>query len=755
MNHKLLLSAIMLLFSLTGHCQQDMVEYISQLMSKMTLQEKIGQLNLMASGDITTGNAVNTKVGADIAAGKLGGVFNVKGVEKIRALQDLAVKKSRLGIPLIVGMDVIHGYETIFPIPLALSASWDMEAVERSAQIAAKECSADGISWTYSPMVDIALDQRWGRVAEGNGESPFLGSCIASAMVRGYQGSVPYQENYNIMACLKHFALYGASEGGKEYNTVDMSRVRMYNQYFPPYKAAIEAGVGSVMSSFNLVEGMHATASSWLLTDVLRKQWKFDGFVVTDYGSIGEMKAHGLGDLKHASALALKAGTDQDMCSQGFIKTLEESVKDGTVTEEDINRACRRVLEAKYKLGLFKNPYKYLDSKRRKKDILTAENRAEARRIATETFVLLKNDNQLLPLQKAGKIALIGPLANTRNNLTGTWCVAQVPEQYSTLKEGMEKALAGKATLLYAQGSNICEDEAIQKAGEFGKTIERVDDKQAFEEALSVANQADIIVAAMGESADMTGESASRTFIGIPDVQKDLLKALVATGKPVVLLNFAGRATELAWESKHVNAILNVWFGGSETPDAICDVLFGDVNPCGRLTVSMPYSTGQEPLYYSSLPTGRPVKENQSTFAKYQSNWLDVPNGALYPFGYGLSYTQYEYGQMSVSSKSLPKDGKITASVSVTNKGSREGYEVVQLYIHDLAANISRPLKELKGFQRIHLKAGETKTVSFDITQDLLKYYDQALQHTLEPGDVEIMIGANSRELQKQMIMVE
>lgn len=755
MNHKLLLSAIMLLFSLTGHCQQDMVEYISQLMSKMTLQEKIGQLNLMASGDITTGNAVNTKVGADIAAGKLGGVFNVKGVEKIRALQDLAVKKSRLGIPLIVGMDVIHGYETIFPIPLALSASWDMEAVERSAQIAAKECSADGISWTYSPMVDIALDQRWGRVAEGNGESPFLGSRIAEAMVRGYQGAVPYQENYNIMACLKHFALYGASEGGKEYNTVDMSRVRMYNQYFPPYKAAIEAGVGSVMSSFNLVEGMHATASPWLLTDVLRKQWKFDGFVVTDYGSIGEMKAHGLGELKHASALALKAGTDQDMCSQGFIKTLEESVKDGTVTEEDINRACRRVLEAKYKLGLFKNPYKYLDSKRRKKDILTAENRAEARRIATETFVLLKNDNQLLPLQKAGKIALIGPLANTRNNLTGTWCVAQVPEQYSTLKEGMEKALAGKATLLYAQGSNICEDETIQKAGEFGKTIERVDDKQAFEEALSVANQADIIVAAMGESADMTGESASRTFIGIPDVQKDLLKALVATGKPVVLLNFAGRATELAWESKHVNAILNVWFGGSETPDAICDVLFGDVNPCGRLTVSMPYSTGQEPLYYSSLPTGRPVKENQSTFAKYQSNWLDVPNGALYPFGYGLSYTQYEYGQMSVSSKSLPKDGKITASVSVTNKGSREGYEVVQLYIHDLAANISRPLKELKGFQRIHLKAGETKTVSFDITQDLLKYYDQALQHTLEPGDVEIMIGANSRELQKQMIMVE
>lgn len=652
-------------------------------------------------------------------------------------------------------MDVIHGYETIFPIPLALSASWDMEAIERSAQIAAKECSADGISWTFSPMVDIALDQRWGRVAEGNGESPFLGSRIAEAMVRGYQGADPYKENYNIMACLKHFALYGASEGGKEYNTVDMSRVRMYNQYFPPYKAAIEAGVGSVMSSFNLIEGTHATASPWLLTDVLRKQWKFDGFVVTDYGSIGEMQAHGLGDLKHSSALALKAGTDQDMCSQGFIKTLEQSVQDGSVSEEDINVACRRVLEAKYKLGLFKNPYKYLDSKRRKKDILTAENRAEARRITAETFVLLKNESQLLPLQKTGKIALIGPLANTRNNLTGTWSVAQVPEQYSTLKESMEKTLAGKATLLYAAGSNICEDEAIQKAGEFGKTIERVDDKHAFEEALKVANEADIIVAAMGESADMTGESASRTFIGIPDVQKDLLKALVATRKPVVLLNFAGRATELSWESKHVNAILNVWFGGSEAPDAICDVLFGDVNPCGKLTVSMPYSTGQEPLYYSSLPTGRPVKENQQSFAKYQSNWLDVPNGALYPFGYGLSYTQYEYGTMSVSSKTLSQDGKITASVAVTNKGNREGDEVVQLYIHDKVAAISRPLKELKGFQRIHLKAGETKTVSFEIDQDLLKYYNQSLQYIIEPGEVEVMIGANSRELQKQTIVVE
>lgn len=753
MNIRIFFSAFLLVFSVASYCQSNMQSYIDRLMSKMTLEEKIGQLNLMVAGEITTGGAIDAPVGKEIAAGRMGGVFNIKGVDKIKALQDIAVKKSRLGIPLIVGMDVIHGYETIFPIPLGLAASWDMQAIEKSAQIAAKECSADGISWTFSPMVDVALDQRWGRVAEGAGEDAFLGSRIAEAMVRGYQGN-NYQEKYNIMACLKHFALYGASEGGKEYNTVDMSHVRMYNRYFPPYKAAIEAGVGSVMSSFNLVDGIPATGNPWLLNDVLRKQWKFDGFVVTDYGSIGEMRAHGLGDLKQVSAQALQAGTDQDMCSQGFIGTLAESVKDGTVTVQDIDAACRRVLEAKYKLGLFKDPYKYLDSKRRKKDIFTAENRAAARSIAAETFVLLKNAKSVLPLQKQGKIALVGPLANTRNNMSGTWCVAQTPERYSTLKEAMEKALDGKATLLYAQGSNICEDEAIQKAGEFGKTIERVNDQQAFAEAMKIAQEADVIVAAMGESADMTGECATRTYLGIPDVQKDLLKALVATGKPVVLLNFAGRATELSWESKHVDAILNVWFGGSEAADAICDVVFGDVNPSGKLTVSMPYATGQEPLYYSSLPTGRPVKENQSKFAKYQSNWLDVPNGALYPFGYGMSYTTYEYGKLTLSNTQLSKDGKLTASVTVSNKGNRAGDEIVQLYIHDKVAKISRPLKELKGFQRIHLDAGESKTVTFDITQDLLKYYDSSLQYTLEPGEVEIMIGKDSRDLQSATITV-
>lgn len=736
MNKKTIVILAMSLLAINVGAQTEkMNKFIDGLMSKMTLREKIGQLNLMVAGDITTGGAIDTKVGSGIADGSIGGVFNVKGVDKIRTLQDIAVKKTKHGIPLIVGMDVVHGYETIFPIPLALSASWDLQAIERCAQISAKEASADGIDWTYSPMVDIALDQRWGRVSEGAGEDPYLGSRIAETMVRGYQGD--YSKNYNIMACLKHFALYGAVESGKEYNTVDMSKVRMYNQYLPPYKAAVEAGVGSVMSSFNLIDGIPATASSWLLNDVLRKQWKFNGFVVTDYGSIGEMEAHGLGDLKSNSAMALKAGTDMDMCSQGFIKTLEQSVNDGSVSVSDIDIACRRVLEAKYKLGLFQDPYKYLDSKRRKEEIFTQQNRNEARKIAAETFVLLKNKDNILPLKHSQKVALVGPLADSRINMAGTWCVAYTPDRYSTLREIMKPDY-------YAQGSNVYADEATQKAGEFGKSIKRVNDDNALKEALEATKNADIIVAALGETAEMSGECASRSDLSLPDVQKNLLKKLVATGKPVVLLNFSGRATEMKWESENVDAIMNVWFGGSETASAICDVLYGDVNPSGKLTVSMPQSTGQEPLYYNHLPTGRPVAENSKSFAKYASNYLDVRNDALYPFGYGLSYTTFSYSDIRLSSNEMPRDGSIKATVTVTNTGNRDGDEIVQLYIHDKVASISRPVRELKGFKRIHLKSGESKEVSFDITPDLLKFYDVNLKEVLEPGQFDLMIGTNS-----------
>ena len=739
----------MLAFSATAQ-NADMDKFVSDLMSRMTLQEKIGQLNLQVAGDITTGQAQDTQVAGLIKEGKMGGVFNLKGVEKIKALQKIAVEQSRLGIPLLVGMDVIHGYETIFPIPFALSCSWDLAAIEEAARIAAKEASADGINWVYSPMVDICVDARWGRISEGNGEDPYLGAQIAGAMIRGYQGD--YSSRENVMACMKHFALYGAVESGRDYNTVDMSRLRMYNQYFPPYKAAIEAGAGSVMSSFNIVDGVPATANKWLLDDVLRKQWQFDGFVATDYGSIGEMMPHGVGgDLKRASALALNAGTDMDMCSMGFLGTLEQSVKDGTVSEETINTACRRVLEAKYKLGLFADPYKYCDTKRPKKDIFTADNRAAARRIAAETFVLLKNQDNLLPLKREGKVALIGPLADTRANMAGTWCVAYTPDKYSTLKEGFERALKGKAELLYAQGCNLMADAERQRAAEFGKTINRGDDAALKAEALAVAAKADVIVCAMGESAEMSGECASRSDLRLPDVQRELLAELVKLGKPVVMLNFSGRPTVLTWEQDNVDAILNVWFGGSEAADAICDVVFGDVAPSGRLTMTFPRTTGQLPMYYNHLNTGRPVPEGTKEFRKYASNWLDVVNDPLYPFGYGLSYTTFSYGKPSVTGSGR----SFKATVAVTNTGSKDACEVVQLYMHDPVASIARPVKELKGFRRIMLKAGETKEVTFDITEKDLSYYDAEGRQVFEPGKFDIMLGHDSRSLQTVSITAE
>ena len=747
-----------------------MEPFIDNLMSRMTLQEKIGQLNLMVAGDITTGGDMDTQVGGDIAAGKMGGVFNIKGFDKIKALQDIAIKKSRLGIPLLVGMDVIHGYETIFPIPLALSCSWDTEAMKKVGEISAKEASADGINWTFSPMVDVSLDARWGRISESNGEDPYLSGVMGAAMTRGYQYFDLNHEfivpKNHIMACLKHFALYGAVEGGKEYNTTDMSKVRMFNQYLPPYKAVVEAGVGSVMSSFNLIDYVPATASHFMMTDVLRNQWHFKGFVVTDYGSIGEILQHGTAkDLKEASEQSINAGTDMDMCSQGFVRNLAQSVKEGKVSEATINTACRRILEAKYKLGLFSNPYRYCDSKRQKTEIFTAENRKAARDIAAETFVLLKNDSHLLPLKKEGKIALIGPLANTRNNMSGTWSVAATPDRYRSLKESMEKALAGKATLLYAQGCNVVYDEQEQKDGEFGKSIPRGDDAKMKAEALEIARQADVIICAMGETADMSGECASRTDLRMPDTQRDLLEKLAKLGKPIVLLNFSGRPTVLTWEKANIPAIMNVWFGGSEAGDAICDVVFGDKVPSGKLTTSLPKATGQEPLYYNHQNTGRPVPDDNPRFAKYASNYLDVRNGALYPFGFGLSYTTFEYGDLRLStnkthiadaeSEAWDGNADITATINVKNTGNRDADEIVQLYIHDKVASISRPVKELKGFQRIHLAAGESKEVSFKITPEMLKFYNADLKYIIEPGDFDIMAGPNSKDTKNAMFIVE
>ena len=749
------LTLIALAMALAGAKADDggaMDKFIGGLMQKMTLQEKIGQLTLLGAGDIVTGSGGKSPVEGRIAEGRLGGVFNLKGVADIRRLQDIAVKESRLGIPLIVGMDVVHGYETIFPIPLAMSCSWDTLAIRRSAAIAASEASADGICWTYSPMVDISVDPRWGRVAEGSGEDPFLGSCIARAMVQGYQGDLSRPDN--IMACVKHFALYGASEAGRDYNTVDMSRLRMYNRYFPPYRAAAEAGAGSFMTSFNLVEGVPATGNRWLLTDVLRRQWGFGGFVVTDYESLMEMTRHGLGSLQDVAAMSLNAGTDMEMVSEGYFATLEKSLAEGRVTQAEIDSACRRVLEAKYKLGLFADPYKYCDPSRRARDIYTEANRAAARELAAETFVLLKNEGSLLPLKKQGKIALVGPLADNAANLCGTWCVAATPERYSTLRQAMERAVAGRAEILYAQGSNLTRDAALQKAAEFGKTIRRGDDSAMKAEALAVAAKADVIVCAMGECSDMSGESSSRADLSMPDVQRELLSELLKLGKPVVLLNFSGRPTVLTWEQARVPAIMNVWFGGSEAADAICDVLFGDRVPSGKLTMTMPQAVGQIPIYYSHLNTGRPVPEGIKSYRKYQSNYLDVRNDPLYPFGFGLSYTTFEYSEPSLSADSMGADGSVTVSVSVKNTGGRDADEVVQLYVRDPVAAVSRPVKELKGFRRVHVKAGETVRVDFAITPDMLKYYDSELRQRLDPGEFHIMTGPDSRRLKRCTLTV-
>ena len=724
-------------------------------MGKMTLQEKIGQLNLPVSGEIVTGQAKSSDVAGKIRKGQVGGLFNVKGVENIREVQKIAVEQSRLKIPLLFGMDVIHGYETVFPIPLALSCSWDMEAIKESACIAAKESSADGICWTFSPMVDICRDPRWGRMAEGGGEDPYLGSEISAAMVKGYQGDDLTDKN-TIMACVKHFALYGAPEAGRDYNTVDMSHLSMFNNYFPPYKAAIDAGVGSVMTSFNVVDGIPATGNKWLMTDVLRDRWGFDGFVVTDYTAISEMIAHGMGDLQQVSAMSLSAGTDMDMVADGFLTTLEKSLKEGKVTMAEIDKACRRILEAKYKLGLFDDPYKYCDASRVKKDIFTAENRTVARKIATETFVLLKNENNLLPLQRKGKIALVGPLANTKANMPGTWSVAAASDKYNSLYESMKQSLAGKAEVLYAKGSNLMYDAQREaEATMFGREMRDPRSAQELlDEALNVASQADVIVAAVGESSEMSGESSSRTNLEMPDAQRDLLTALKKTGKPVVLVYFAGRSTVMTWEQENFPAILNVWFGGSEAADAICDVVFGDVSPSGKLTTTFPKNVGQIPLYYNHLNTGRPLEAGK-WFSKFRSNYLDIDNDPLYPFGYGLSYTTFRYGDLQLSNNSMNERGKITASVTVTNTGNYDADEIVQMYIRDMVGSVARPVKELKGFERIHLKKGESRTVSFDITAKQLKFYNSALNWVCEPGEFEVMVGGNSRDVQTKKFSLQ
>lgn len=717
--------------------------FIDDLMSKMTLQEKIGQMNLPGSGDIKTGEAANSDIAGNIREGKVGGLLNLKSVQKIKEIQKIAVEESRLKIPLIFGMDVIHGYQTTFPIPLALASSWDMNLIEKTARIAAQEASADGISWTFSPMVDIARDPRWGRIAEGAGEDPFLGSRVAEAYVNGYQGK-DLKANNTVMSCVKHFALYGAAEAGRDYNTSDMSLVRMYNEYLPPYKAAIDAGAGSIMTSFNEINGIPATGNRWLLTDVLRKQWGFKGFVVTDYTAINEMTAHGMGDLQQVTALALNAGTDMDMVGEGFLTTLEQSLVENKVTLDEIDAACRRILEAKYDLGLFEDPYRYGDENRSKTEIATLNNMKIAREVASQTFVLLKNDNQILPLKKEGKIALIGPLAHSRFDMAGMWSVAVKHSESVTVLEGFKNVIGNKAQILYVKGANIVDDKDYDSWITWGTSgIDSLKTpSQLRKEAIKVAKKSDVIVAVLGEGAEMSGESSSRSNLDIPENQQLLLKELLKLGKPVVLVLYTGRPLTIKWESENVPAILNVWFGGTQGGNAVADVVFGEVNPSGKLPVTFPQNIGQIPLFYNHKNTGRPI--DKEWFQKFRSNYLDVPNEPLYPFGFGLSYTDFEYSNFQLSSKSIHENEKITVSVEVENKGKYDGKEVVQLYIRDLVGTITRPVLELKDFQKIEIKKGEKKTVYFEIDKDDLKFYNNELQFIAEPGTFEVFVGGSS-----------
>lgn len=723
--------------------------FINQLMAKMTLEEKLGQLNLPSSGDFVTGAAASSDIAKKIEAGKVGGLFNIKSVAKIKEVQKLAVEKSRLKIPLMFGMDVIHGYETVFPIPLGMSATWDMPLIERSARIAANEASSDGINWTFSPMVDISRDPRWGRISEGNGEDPFLGAQIAKAMIKGYQGN-DLSKNNTLLACVKHYALYGAAEAGRDYGTTDMSRVRMFNEYMLPYKAAVEAGVGSVMASFNEIDGLPAHGNKWLLTDVLQKQWGFKGMVVSDYTGINEMIAHGVGDLKTVSALSMNAGLDMDMVGEGFLTTLGASLKEKKVTQARIDEACRKILEAKYKLGLFEDPFRYIDENRAKAEVFSTANRKEARAIAAQSFVLLKNANKTLPLKKSGAIALIGPLADNKENMGGTWSVAANLSKATSLLQAFKETIGDKVAIHYAKGSNLDADAKFEeRAGMFGKSLKRDErtDEQLLNEALEAAAKSDVIVVAAGESAEMSGEASSRSNLDIPGVQKNMIKALLKTGKPVVLVLFTGRPLTLTWENENVPAILNVWFPGSEGPYAIADVLFGDVNPSGKLSATFPQNVGQVPLFYNHKNTGRPLRG--PWFQKFQSNYLDVSNDPLYPFGYGLSYTNFNYSDVVLSNTKAKGNQSITASVTLTNTGTYEGKEVVQLYIRDVVGSITRPVSELKGFQKISLKPGESTKVSFTITPEELKFYNYDLKYDWEAGDFEIMIGTNAQTVKK------
>ncbi|MGF6220421.1 beta-glucosidase BglX [Pseudomonas frederiksbergensis] len=726
--------------------------FISHLMKQMTLDEKIGQLRLISIGP----EMPREMIRKEIAAGNIGGTFNSITRAENRPMQDAAMR-SRLKIPMFFAYDVIHGHRTIFPIPLALASSWDMDAIGRSGRIAAKEAAADSLDITFAPMVDISRDPRWGRTSEGFGEDTYLVSRIAGVMVKAFQGTGANAAD-SIMASVKHFALYGAVEGGRDYNVVDMSPVKMYQDYLPPYRAAIDAGAGGVMVALNSINGVPATANTWLMNDLLRKEWGFKGLAVSDHGAIFELIKHGVAaDGREAAKLAIKAGIDMSMNDTLYGKELPGLLKAGEIEQKDIDNAVREVLAAKYDMGLFKDPYLRIGKAEDDPADTYAESRlhrAEARDVARRSLVLLKNQGDTLPLKKTAKIALVGPLAKAPIDMMGSWAAAGRPEQSVTLFDGMTNALGAQSTLIYARGANITSDKKILDYLNFLNfdAPEVVDDPRSanvlIDEAVKAAQQADVVVAAVGESRGMSHESSSRTDLNIPAAQRELIKALKATGKPLVLVLMNGRPLSILEENEQADAILETWFSGTEGGNAIADVLFGDYNPSGKLPITIPRSVGQIPTYYNHLSIGRPFTPGKP--GNYTSQYFEDTTGPLFPFGFGLSYTRFSLTDMALSSTTLNKTGKLDASVVVKNTGKRDGETVVQLYIQDVTGSMIRPVKELKNFQKVMVKAGEQKVVHFTITEDDLKFYNAQLKYAAEPGKFNVQIGLDSQDVTQQ-----
>ncbi len=716
----------------------DMSSFIDTLLSQMTIEEKIGQTVLYTSGyDIITGPTVDPNYQEYLKKGMVGGIFNAVGADYTRRLQKMAVEETRLGIPLIFGYDVIHGQRTIFPIPLAESCSWDLDAIERSARIAAIEATAEGVNWIYAPMVDVSRDPRWGRVAEGAGEDSYWGSLVAAARVKGFQGDNLSDEN-TVVACVKHYAGYGASMAGRDYNTVDMSLNELWNTHLPPFKAALDAGSASIMTSFNDLNGIPATGNSYLLKDILVDMWKFQGMVVTDYTSINEMIQHGYAkDEKHSAEIAMNAGVHMDMQGGVYMNYIKELLAEGKVKEADITHAARKVLETKYKLGLFEDPYRYCNAERERTEVFTQEHKEAARDMARKSMVLLKNKNQTLPLKKGQKVGLIGPLAKDKYEILGCWSAMGERDTIPvSVYEGLVEAI-GINQILYAKGCDI-----------------QSDDRKGFAEAIRVAKQSDVVVMVMGEFHNMSGENNARTNLSLPGLQLDLIKELKKTGKPLVLVMYNGRPLTINWEKENVDAILEAWFPGTMGGAAVADILTGAYNPSGKLTMTFPQTVGQIPLFYNHKNTGRPYDPSNPELA-YGAKYWDVSNQPLFPFGYGLSYTQFKYSDIKLSSDIMTKNTPIKISVKLTNTGDYDGEEVVQLYTRDLVGSVTRPVKELKKYEKVFLKKGESKIVEFELTVDDLRFYNHKLEYVYEEGEFIAFVGTNSTTQMKSKFDVK